>query len=386
MGGAKWGGSEFLWHSFAEYCISVNYHCIISISEITMQSRQMVELKRAGHATLNMRKSLHSYVCKGIFFISKRLYKDYFIGAQRIAALLFFLDPYRRIFSSESEYIILSQGRTYDVFEDPFLMYWTLKKTKKTICICHWNTDYSRPHFFSFSTYQRIFQSFDKIFFVSKENWKATERQLAHRFTNAFLAKNPINRPSDNYIEFPDFGDNYYVGCVALLNSYNKGQDILLEVLSSNKWKKRNLKILMFGEGDDAGYYQELINLYELDEKVRLMGHQDVDYIWAQCQLLVQPSISEGLPLSLIEGMISGRAAVVTHIAGMPEIVSEGVNGFIAEAPKACFLDAALERAWKSREAWKSMGLSARETALAYYEKEPGKRLFEMIHVSNTKF
>ena len=69
------------------------------------------------------------------------------------------------------------------------------------------------------------------------------------------------------------------------------------------------------------------------------------------------PSRLEGQSLALIEAMYFGRAAMVTDVGGVKELISDGLNGFIAATASVKDIDEALERAWANRHEWKKMGV-----------------------------
>ncbi len=56
---------------------------------------------------------------------------------------------------------------------------------------------------------------------------------------------------------------------------------------------------------------------------------EEVIEIFHHSDMLFMPSLSEGLPVTGIQGMASGLALVLSDAGGNPEIVKEGVNGFI---------------------------------------------------------
>lgn len=56
------------------------------------------------------------------------------------------------------------------------------------------------------------------------------------------------------------------------------------------------------------------------------------------------PSRFEGLPLAMVEAMLCARPVVATDVAGHAEIIEDGVTGFLADAPTAGSMAAALER------------------------------------------
>jgi glycosyltransferase involved in cell wall biosynthesis len=67
-----------------------------------------------------------------------------------------------------------------------------------------------------------------------------------------------------------------------------------------------------------------------LSDRVHLLGHREDVARWvAAIDVFVLPSLSEGLPLSLLEAMAAGRPVVVTAVGGVPEVVQDAVTGFV---------------------------------------------------------
>jgi glycosyltransferase involved in cell wall biosynthesis len=107
-------------------------------------------------------------------------------------------------------------------------------------------------------------------------------------------------------------------------------------------------------------------------ENVEFCGQSnDVSKIWAENHGLVLPSRYEGLPLVIVEAMFCGRMVITTDIAGNTEYLSEGISGFIAQAPTWELLDEAMEIAWARRSRWREMGVNARQHALAELPADP---------------
>jgi glycosyltransferase involved in cell wall biosynthesis len=80
-----------------------------------------------------------------------------------------------------------------------------------------------------------------------------------------------------------------------------------------------------------------------------------------------------------MEAMVCGRTAVLTDVGGNLEWITEGKNGFVADAPTLRSFGAALERAWDARENWSELGMRARETALAQIDDAPGETLLQVV-------
>jgi glycosyltransferase involved in cell wall biosynthesis len=64
-----------------------------------------------------------------------------------------------------------------------------------------------------------------------------------------------------------------------------------------------------------------------------MVGQQENVADWLRrCSIFVQPSFQEGLPLALQEAMAAGCPVLATLVAGNPELVADGKNGFLVEA------------------------------------------------------
>jgi glycosyltransferase involved in cell wall biosynthesis len=71
-----------------------------------------------------------------------------------------------------------------------------------------------------------------------------------------------------------------------------------------------------------------------LGEQVLFLGYRrDVPDLVSSYDAYVLPSLWEGLPLALIEALAIGKPVICTSVGGNPEIVEDGVNGFVV-APR----------------------------------------------------
>ncbi len=214
---------------------------------------------------------------------------------------------------------------------------------------------------------------------MAANNLDATQRQLGITLPNATVLQNPVNLDDVSAVPWPQSPVCHLVS-VARLDSYQKGQDILLEALSAPAWRERGWRLRLYGEGRDRAHLEALTRQYGLGGRVEFMGFvEDVRGIWEQEHLLVLPSRAEGTPLALIEAMVCGRPVVATDVGGNAEWVEDGRTGFIAAAPTARSLNHALERAWAARAQWENIGKAARASALAKIDPTPGKTLLKLL-------
>ena len=138
-----------------------------------------------------------------------------------------------------------------------------------------------------------------------------------------------------------------------------------MEVLSRSHWRNRNIDVTLVGSGTNEGGLRREAERLKL-ASVEFAGFvNDVEELWTRHHALLLASRYEGLPLSLVEAMLCGRACIVTDVGGNRELVRDGVNGFLAKAATADLLDEAMNRAWENRMRLKEMG----ETAAADVRK-----------------
>jgi glycosyltransferase involved in cell wall biosynthesis len=108
-------------------------------------------------------------------------------------------------------------------------------------------------------------------------------------------------------------------------------------------------------------------------------GYKNPSEIWAECHALVLTSHFEGLPIVIIEAGLYGRTCVVTNVSGNAELISNYVDGFVAQTDTIDAIDEALESAWEHRLEWQQMGLLFKQKLQDILPNQPGKVLADTI-------
>ena len=96
-----------------------------------------------------------------------------------------------------------------------------------------------------------------------------------------------------------------------------------------------NWHATLIGDGQDRDMIMGLCEEKGLSDRVAFPGWktpEEVIEIFHHSDILFMPSLSEGLPVTGIQGMASGLALLLSNAGGNPEIIKEGVNGFV-QAP-----------------------------------------------------
>jgi glycosyltransferase involved in cell wall biosynthesis len=110
--------------------------------------------------------------------------------------------------------------------------------------------------------------------------------------------------------------------------SREKGQEVLVRAAALAVARDARLRFLLFGDGPDLPRVQQLATQLGLQDRVLCPGFErNIVGCLKGGDLLVNPSLSEGLPNIVLEAMAVGTPVVATAVGGVPEIVQDGVTG-----------------------------------------------------------
>src|SRR5260370_36290504 len=90
-------------------------------------------------------------------------------------------------------------------------------------------------------------------------------------------------------------------------------------------------RLVLVGDGPEQPKIKELVQQRHLEPNVRFLGlRTDVARLLTAADIFLLSSISEGIPLTLIEAMAAGVPIVATSVGGIGEVVVGGVTGLLA--------------------------------------------------------
>jgi len=123
---------------------------------------------------------------------------------------------------------------------------------------------------------------------------------------------------------------NLVVGMVANYNRPVKGVGRFLDAIPAIVSAVPYARFLFVGGGDEEGELREKARRLGVEPFVVFAGYRkDIQRYYEAMDLSVLTSFSEGLSLTLLESMGYGIPIVATRVGGNPEIVEEGVNGYL---------------------------------------------------------
>jgi len=158
-----------------------------------------------------------------------------------------------------------------------------------------------------------------------------------------------------------------------------KGLFTLIDAMAEVVQRSVDVQLTLIGDGPLRPLVEHAIAQNGLTEHVFLTGWLDEGAIrreLAESHGLVLPSFAEGLPVVLMEAMVSARPVISTWVAGIPELVQQGTNGWLVPASDAEALAGAIvEMSMTPLATLARMGKSARARALTRHsiDTEAGK-------------
>lgn len=159
--------------------------------------------------------------------------------------------------------------------------------------------------------------------------------------------------------------------CVGRL-SEQKGHLLLLAAMRQVFNRGCTFDLVLVGDGELRCAVEELVSSFDLARHVRItgwVGGTEVRTELEAARALVLPSFAEGLPVVIMEAMVLRRPVITTFVAGIPELVRPGENGWLVPAGDVdALVDAIIACIDADGDSLERMGELARERVLARHD------------------
>ena len=140
-----------------------------------------------------------------------------------------------------------------------------------------------------------------------------------------------------------------------------KGIPYLLHAAKILLREGANVKVLIVGEGSIRQDLLMQTHDLGISGNVVFLGHrEDTDELLQALDIFVLPSLSEGIPMALLEAMAESRPIVASRVGGIPEIIEDGVEGFLVESMDVNNLAERCRRLLESPDVARKMGEQGR--------------------------
>ncbi len=356
MNGGAWGGSEELWYRTALWMSSNGYKIGIGCYDHSEKQARIEELKKAG--------------CNIYLLPNKKGFLKKLLLKQTLNSIPFYA----------YDLTVVNQGGWEEILHSPFTGLY--KKLPAYVLLNH---NYNEQATLSASK-QKLLQQWISL---AKMNFGATQKifeTIERKFNIAIEKKqtlvNPITfTPEAAPPAYPEFvNDTCIWVMLAELDTARKGQDILISALAAEKWKARNWQLHLYGRGRDGEKLKKLIRDKDLEHKVFLKGFTtSIKQTLFDCHVLLQCTLIDAMPLSVVEAMASGRPCVVSTVGDMPAWIENNVNGFVCQQVTPEGIDQTLEQCWQQKSNWPALGSTAFETFLKKYPQPFEEKVADVL-------
>lgn len=156
---------------------------------------------------------------------------------------------------------------------------------------------------------------------------------------------------------------------VAVGNLYPvKGHEYLLQTLAQLATTFPTLHVAIAGRGELEQPLRERARALHLSDRFHLLGlRSDIANVLAGADVFVLPSLSEGVPLALLEAMLAGRPVVASAVGEVPTVLDEGRAGVLVPAADSAALANALAALLADPARLGRLAAAARERASRAY-------------------
>lgn len=141
-----------------------------------------------------------------------------------------------------------------------------------------------------------------------------------------------------------------------------KGIPYLLQAASLLYRQGVRVKVLLVGDGAIRAELHAQARDLGIGENVVFLGHrEDTRELMKAVDIFALPSLSEGIPMALLEAMAASCAIVASRVGGVPEVIEDGVEGILVEPKAANAIAEGCRRLLRAPDAAKRMGELARK-------------------------
>jgi glycosyltransferase involved in cell wall biosynthesis len=156
-----------------------------------------------------------------------------------------------------------------------------------------------------------------------------------------------------------------------------KGHLILLRAFSHLLRCGYNLRLRLIGDGIGRSEMESFVTREGLHPSVIFEGslnHEETRQKLARADIFVLASFAEGLPIALVEAMAMEIPCVSTFVAGIPELIRDGLDGLLVPPSSEQALSAALERLISDGELRRRFAAAGRHRVEEFYDLQKNVR------------
>jgi glycosyltransferase involved in cell wall biosynthesis len=161
-----------------------------------------------------------------------------------------------------------------------------------------------------------------------------------------------------------------------------KGHIVLLRAMAAlersgvSRWR-----LVIAGRGEEEAALRRFADENGFADRLHLLGYRsDIHDLLAACDIFAMPSLSEGLPMALLEAMFAARPIIVSAVGGIPDVITPDEHGILVEPGNHADLSRGIDRLLKASAENQRMGSAARQRAESDYGVETMVDRYEALY------
>ena len=175
-------------------------------------------------------------------------------------------------------------------------------------------------------------------------------------------------------------GKRTVVGMIARLVA-GKGSDLFLRAAQTALERFPDTIFTLIGNGPERKRLEELARELKIEGNIIFAGERhDMPEVYASLNMVVLPSLSEGMPMSILEAMAAGKPVVASSVGAIPSIVLPGRTGLLIEPGDLTGLREAIERLLTTPELCTRLGKAGQTLIRQHYSAETMARNYLDIY------
>src|ERR1035438_3750465 len=261
-----WGGSELLWSAAAEGFARRGVQVYVSVKDWGKPVEHVEYLRSVGCKIVHRRSP--SLVGR----LSRKLFPRSEYAREHVRAV-----------GAGADLIVVSQGSNIDGL--PWMRAAKSNGSKYAVIAqvaaeCWWPSD---------DLAECLAEHYEvacATYFVSEANLALSRRQFVTPLCNGRVIRNPFNVRYDARPAWPgDPSKGLFLACVGRLDIVQKGQDLLIEVLSLSHWRGRDVHVALVGKGVNERSLRLMIDNRKLTS-IEFAGFvNDIEKLWSRNQI-----------------------------------------------------------------------------------------------------
>jgi len=180
-------------------------------------------------------------------------------------------------------------------------------------------------------------------------------------------------------IGMPD-DDGKLIGFVGRLETI-KGCDLLIRAASRLFSSGLSFRLVIIGDGPEREALTRLAENLGLKEHIYFCGfREDMMNIYQSLDLFVLPSRNEGIPMAMLEAMSQGVPVVATRVGGIPEVITDTVQGLLSPPANPEALADLIIASFKNPEETAKRVLEAKKTVTESHNLEDWIKKYQEVY------